>query len=300
MLRIVLAAIALLGVATAASVAVLLWTDWGRARVCALLNRAVTSQIAGRLQVEHIDALSLTQVTASGIAIFPPQGEAAIEAEHAVIDFSPWGLLKGEYGWSRADISHCLVRVSEDKDHHINMEETFKGRQSAPDGAAPAPPEHEDRRDRLDLQSMVTSHCTLLIRGPGLPSLKLTKLAGIMRVHVLGNGDTELRFDRYKGTISEGLPTGVLAFHDVVGEVVTAGKRLLRFDGLGRTGGSDVAFELDIFTEPEKRVEIDAVFPQRSLASLRSECVSLWSKFSSSVKLRVHEDPRVDASSAKP
>lgn len=270
------------------AIAVLLWTAWGRAHVCSLLNRAVTAQIAGRLQVERIDALSLTQVTASGIKIFPPTGEAAIEAEHAVIDFSPRKLWAGEFGWSRADISHCLVRVTEDKNQHVNMEDTFAKRKSPGQDSQHETPESDSSSDLLDLQSMVTSDCTLLIGGHELPSLKMTKLAGIMRVHVLGNGDTELRFDRYKGTFVKGLPTGVLEFHDVFGEVVTAGKRLLRFSGLGRTRGEKVAFELDIATKPEQQVKIDAVFPKHSLASLRTECVALWSEFSKSLELTVH------------
>ncbi|MDB4990076.1 MAG: hypothetical protein JWN04_5254 [Myxococcaceae bacterium] len=286
----VLLALFIFGAAAASAVAILLRTDWGHARVCSLLNRAVTQQIKGELRVGRIEALSLTQLTARDIKIIAPSGVPAIEAGHAVIDFSLKQLWAGEYGWSHADISHCLVRVSEDERHKINMEETFAKRKKAGDeGAKKSAKKPSDGEEtQLDLQSMATAGCTLLIDGQSLPKLRLAGLTGIMRVRVLKNGDTALRFDRYKGVIDKGLPIGELQFHEVRGEVTTAGKRLLRFDGHGKSHHTPVDFELDIRTEPKKLVKVDAVFPEATPGSLSTLWVSAWSKLSPGLEIDVH------------
>jgi hypothetical protein len=287
-LTVVLLVLAFMAASVASAFAILLYTSWGRDRVCSILNRAVSKQIRGELVVERLEALSLDQVTARGIKIIAPDGVPAIEADRAVIDFSLRKLMAGEFGWSRADISHCQVRVTEDKQHQINMEETFKKRVSGPKEPEKKKDPEAEQKDQLDLQSMVTSDCKLTISGSGFPTLQMRELAGIMRVHVLGNGDTELRFDHYKGTFTDGLPTGVLAFREVSGEVMTASKRLLQFDGSGRTHGADVDFSLDIFTEPKKLVKIEATFPEKTAGSLSTLVASLWSKFSDSLDINVH------------
>ncbi|MDB4974368.1 MAG: hypothetical protein JWN48_2709 [Myxococcaceae bacterium] len=287
-IALVLLALGLLVALVSGAFATLLWTEWGHARVCTWLNRAVSDQIAGTLEVGSIEALSLGQLTARGVKLVPPTGLPAIEAERAVIDFSLRKLWAGQLGWSRADISKCLVRVSDDPQHKTNMEKLFakpKEAKDSPDSKS-SKSSKDDEGSALDLQSMVTSDCTLFIKA-GDTELRLNNLFGIMRVHVLANGDTELRFDRYRGTIDKGLPTGELKFHDVAGEVTTAGKRLLRFDGAGRTHGAPVDFSLEIKTEPKKLVKIDARFPEPSPGSFSTLIASLWSKVSPAIDIDI-------------
>lgn len=263
-------------------------TAWGRARVCDKLNATISHEIAGRLEVKRIDSLSLTRVKAMGITIFAPNEEPAIEADTADIEFDPWGLLQGHYGWQRAEVHGGRVHVTEDARGKINMEEVFRARH--PEPARPAKPAATGEAkgdDTLDLKNMVTSDIVLIIAGGSLPRLKLVNLYGIMRVHVLGDGTVELRFDEYRGIFEKGLPTGKLVFREVKGHVDPSNRRLLHFTGSGKSEGAEVTFKLDIHTKPKTRVEIDALFPELSLASLSALGVATWSKASPTLDLNV-------------
>jgi hypothetical protein len=277
-----LIALGALLLAGATAACTLLWSRWGHATIAGWVSRGISSGIMGTLEVSRIDRLEWGQVEAHGVTIRAPDGKPAIEAEHAVIEFDPLQMWSRRLGWSRAAIDHCRVHVTEGANGKTNMEEVFKKRHESDDGDASGGDDASD----LDLQSMVTSACELTISGGSLPMLRMQDLAGIMRVHVLKSGETELRFDNYRGSFVDGLPTGVLDFQDVTGEVKTGQKRLLHFAGEGRTKGSDVAFTLDISTEP-KQVRIDAKFPEASFAAMSTRAVSMWSKLSPTLDLRV-------------
>ncbi len=266
----------------------LLGTDWGRARVCEKLNATITQHIAGRLEVQRIDSLSFTRLKAMGITISAPDGQPAIEADSADIEFQLWELLQGHYGWHRADIQGGRVHVTEDARGKINMGEVFRARKPDPDPAQEkSEPANSKRADILDLRNMVTSDVVLIISGGSLPRLRLVNLYGIMRVHVLGDETVELRFDEYRGTFEKGLPTGKLVFREVAGHVDPANRRLLHFKGRGKSEGAEVAFKLDIYTKPKNRVEIDAVFPELSVGSLSTLGVAAWSQASPTLDVDV-------------
>ncbi len=274
-----------LAVCAALAVKIMLATDWGRARLCLRVSAAITEQIAGRLEVAGFDELSLTRVRAHGIKIFAPDGKLAIEAETADITFEPLSLLRGRYGWTRADIKNGKVYVTEDAQGKNNMEETFRAR--TPSEPATTAAEDGSSESRLDLRSMVTSDILLVISGGSLPRLRLVNIYGIMRVHVLADGKVELRFDEYRGNFERGLPTGPLLFRDVAGQVVPSDKRLLHFDGRGKTEGAAVSFKLDIFTEPKTRTHIEARFPELSPAALPTVGVAAWSTWSPNLDVKV-------------
>jgi hypothetical protein len=271
------------------AVSILVDTRWGRAQVCSLVNRVITQGIAGELVVERIDSLSYGRVVAHGIKILDPDGTAAIEAQRAEIEFEPAQLWSSGPGWSRAVIDHCQVRVSEGPDGKVNMEKTFAKRPKPGSEKQPKKNEEPKKKSTLDLKSMVTSDCKLVISGGSLPTLRMVDLAGIMRVYVADTGDTELRFDEFSGHFIEGLPTGRLEFRDVHGEVKTGQKRLLHFDGKGRTEGERVTFALDITTKP-KQVTIDATFPKVSAASLRTRLVAAYTKLSPTLEVNVEQE----------
>jgi hypothetical protein len=261
----------------------LLSTDWGRARIRDRINRSVSSAIQGQLQVGEIEAIALPRVMARRIRIVAPDGVAAIDVEHADIDFDLGSFLSGDFVWRRAEIRDGIVRVSEDRRGRGNMEETFRARpQDSGDGAT-----REKGDGELDMRTMVTSNMRLEIGGGELPTLRLVDIHGIMRVHVAPDGTTDIRFDDYRGFFEQGLPHGQLKFHAVKGHVQTGHKRLLRFEGKGLFEEAAVSFELDIFTEPKKRVKIDAYFPELSAEVLSTMGVGLWSKLSGSA-LEIH------------
>jgi hypothetical protein len=280
------------------ALAILLWTSWGRAHVCKRIASAITQEIAGRLEVDRFEELSLGHVRARGIRIFAPDGKLAIGADTATITFDLRDYLAGDYGWERAEITNGKVYVTEDERGKINMEETFRGRERRSEPKRVPTERSENAESELDLRSMVTSNALLVISGGSLPRMRLTNLYGIMRVHVRRDGSVELRFDEFRGFFARGLPTGTLKFHDVAGQVVPSHDKLLHFDGRGTTQGAAVAFGLDIFTEPKKRVEIDARFPELTPAAAPTLGVATWSKLSPSLDVEVEFGNASDPSNA--
>ena len=265
---------------------VLLCTSWGKARLCARLNQAISRQIAGSLQVEEIEEIDLPHVKGRGVKLVAPDGKVAIDVEHADIELDLYTLLLGDFAWKRADITHGTVRVTEDAHGKNNMEETFRA-PASDSGKRREGSGSDSDSGELDLRTMATSDIVLIIGGATLPELRLVGLHGIMRVQVDAEGETDLRFDDYRGTFATGLPTGVLKFRNVKGHVQTGKKRLLHFEGQGKFQGEEVEFRLDIFSQPKTVVKIDAFFPKLSAASLSTLGLEAWSKLAPALDVKV-------------
>lgn len=274
--------------ATLTAAGVVVYTAWGRDQVRQQVNRRVSAFIAGSLEIEHIDEIALPHVKTRGVTLADPSGRPAIEAKSVDIELDLEAIWNGRFAWHRADIRGGRVHVREDDQGRINMEETFRAAHPTPDSNA----EHDTQgKGPLDLRGMATSNIELLIDGGTLPTLRMTSLTGIMRVHVLANDDVELPFSKYEGHFVEGLPTGRLDFHHVNGRVQTSGKRLLRFEGQGKSEGEQVSFVLDIHTQPKTNVEIDARFPKLSAESLATKGFAAWTKLMPDLDLRLKHGP---------
>jgi hypothetical protein len=264
----------------------LLASETGRALICARINAALTQQIAGQLVIDRLDEVRPPRVKAHRVRILAPDGQPAIDVESADIDFDLLSFLRGDFVWHRAEIRNGTVWVTEDARGRVNMEETFKARTPPSASAQTAATDSAEESD-LDLRTMVTSQMTLIIGGGELPSLRLVDIHGIMRVEVNERGETDIRFDDYRGHFVKGLPHGQLVFRQVKGHVQTGQRRLLRFEGKGEFEREPVAFALDIFTEPRDLVKIDAYFPELSGPALTTLGVSAWSKLSPALELDV-------------
>src|SRR5690348_8984815 len=87
-----------------AAVALVLASERGRAWMCTRINAAVSSQIAGRLVIERIEAIHLPRVKAGRVRILAPNGRPAIDVASADIEFELASFLTGDFVWRRADI----------------------------------------------------------------------------------------------------------------------------------------------------------------------------------------------------
>ncbi|HEY6882156.1 MAG TPA: hypothetical protein VI299_29200 [Polyangiales bacterium] len=276
-----------LSVLCASAMMFVLRTQSGNRWLCRLVTSRIGSSLAGRIEIDQIEDLTLHTLVARGVRFIPPDGgPPAIDAPRVALEFSPWDFVHGQYGWSRAEIDEPVVRVTEGKQGKTNMEALFASPSSSADEARG---DKEDAGSRIELKSMVTKRAKLFIGG-SLPKLYLSELDGIMRIVIEADGQATLRFDEYKGKL-DGLPTGALAFHDVKGQVWTRGKHLLRFEGAGRSQGEPVDFDLTIATQPSD-VHIGARFSEPSAASLRTRMVAAWSKFSPRIDLDVRQQRR--------
>jgi hypothetical protein len=264
-----------------AAAATVLYSDWGHERVRRWVEREVSGAMMGELRIAHIESIELPWVHARGVKIVAPDGVPAIDVHEVQFKLDLGALREGRFAWQRAEIHGGIVRVTEDARGRVNMEETFRARQP------------EDDRDEmpeeglLDLRTMITSGMTLVIRGGSLPHLRMEDLNGIMRIQTHADASVTLRFDDYRGHFVKGLPTGRLDFEDVKGQVLTEKKRLLRFEGHGRSEGEPVEFSLDIHTEPKTLVEIDARFPRLSAEALSTLGFAAYTKFTPGLELDV-------------
>jgi hypothetical protein len=265
--------------------ATLLFSDWGREQVRRRVEREVSSGMMGTLRIESIDRIALPWVHARGVRIVAPDGVPAIDVREVRFALDLGALLDGRFAWHRAEIDGGIVRVLEDARGRVNMEETFRARKTGDGGGEPA------KEGALDLRTMVTSGMTLVIGGGSLPDLRMENIHGIMRITTHRDESVTLRFDDYRGDFVKGLPTGRLDFEDVKGQVLTDKKRLLRFEGRGKSEGEPVAFTLDIHTEPKTLVEIDARFPRLSAESLATLGFAGYTKFTRELDLDVRHGP---------
>jgi hypothetical protein len=267
-----------------AFVCTLLFTDWGRDRVRMVVEQNLNESIMGELRVERIRRIELPWVYASRVQIVAPHGVPAIDVHDVAIELDLPALLDGRMVWKRTEIGGGIVRVTEDAQGRVNMEETFKARK---DPSRRGEPKEPSKEGELDLRSMVTNDMTLIIGGGSLPDLRMENIHGIMRITTHADDSVTLRFDEYRGNFVKGLPTGRLDFEDVKGQVLTEKKRLLRFEGRGKSEGEPVEFTLDIQSEPRTLVEIDAAFPRLSAESIATLGFAAYTKFQKGLDLDV-------------
>jgi uncharacterized protein involved in outer membrane biogenesis len=274
----------LVSLLAASGMTYLLASERGNRWLCNYVSEQVGKAFAGRMEIDRIQDLRLDSIDARGVRFFPPRSEvAAIDAPRVQMQFSAWEMLRGQYGWKRADIDQPIVRVTEPDDHgKTNMEALF----ASPKKEDPSKPK-DNSGSPVSMQTMVTRDATLLIYGGSMPKLDLTHLDGVMRIDVSPDGDAVLRFDDYQGHLA-GLPTGELDFQKVKGQVWTGGKHLLHFDGTGKSKGEPVDFALDIASKPTD-VRIKAAFAEVTAASLSAGMVAAWTKFSPSIDLDVSQ-----------
>ncbi|HEX5657474.1 MAG TPA: hypothetical protein VFX59_09765 [Polyangiales bacterium] len=268
-----------------ASMAYLLGTERGNRALSDFVAGKISSVFAGRMEIAHIDDLRIDRIVARGVRFIPPDnGPPAIDAPRVVMTFSAWKMLHGEYGWSRAEVDHPLVRVTENPRGKTNMEELF----ASPKGKAPNEPKKKDESSSpVAMENMVTTQAKLWLGGGSIPEMYLSELDGIMRIDIDPKGDATLRFDEYKGKL-DGLPSGHLDFADVSGSVWTGGKRLLQFTGHGKNKGQPVEFGLEISTKPSD-VRIDAQFDEVGVGSLAARMMAVWSQFSPGIDVEVRQ-----------
>jgi hypothetical protein len=258
----------------------LTYTEAGHAFLARQIAHGVNRSICGRLVVDRVTRVDWPALSAEGVRILDPEGRPAIAVERATVHLSLRDMLAGRAGWARAEVSDGTVYVTQDARGRLNMSETFKH-------CGPSHPASAGSGE-IDLRKMATSKMALVIGGGSLPALRMTGLRGVMRVHVLASGDTELLFDGYRGRFEKGLPTGLLVFADVQGSVHSAGTRLLRFDGRGESEGEHVDFTLDIVTAPRTRARIDATFARVTAESVATRALALWTAFSPGLQLVLH------------
>jgi hypothetical protein len=271
-----------LSVLAASAMMYLLESERGNRALCDIVASKVSGTFQGRLEIDHIDDLRLDMLDARGVRFIPPKGgPPAIDAPHVVLTLSPWKMLQGEFGWTRAVVDDPQVRVTEYENGKTNMEELF---------ASPPKPEGKDEPKQdskpIRMETMVTNQARLWIGGGSLPEMYLSQIDGIMRIEVDGSAAV-LRFDDYKGKL-DGLPSGHLDFAGVKGQVWTSGKRLLHFEGNGENKGQPVVFGLDIATKPTD-VKITAEFEEIGIGSLAARMMSVWSKFSPGIDVQVRQ-----------
>ncbi len=269
------------------AVLLLAWLESARGRefLRARLASAISGSMAGTMEVAALEEVGFRKVRARGVTFRDPDGQPAIEVDRVVVTYDPLQIFGSRYGFERADIDGCHVRVHEGKDGEVNMDKLFASK--TPKKKEPGTEEQKEESE-IDLRGMNTSGCTLDIGGGSLPGLRMKDLTGIMRVRVLPDGKAKLAFDDYRGTFEKGLPTGTLVFREVRGWVEPGMPKLLHFDGAGRSEGSPVTYTLDILREPKKRVKIDAKFPTLSANALRTLAVAGFAAFSDTLDIDVH------------
>jgi uncharacterized protein involved in outer membrane biogenesis len=262
----------------------LLKSERGNRTLCNYIASKISSTFAGRLEIDHIDDLRIDSMIARGVRFIPPDGgPPAIDAPHVVLTFSPWKMLNGQYGWSRAEVDHPRVRVTEKEHGKTNMEEIF----AAPKDKQAGQKKGTKSESTVAMENMVTKKAKLWIGGGSLPNIYLSEIDGSMRIDIDERGDCTLRFDDYAGKL-DGLPSGHLDFRGVNGHVWTSRKRLLHFVGHGENKGQPVTFELDIATKPSD-VRIAAEFDEVGVGSLAARMTAVWSKFSPGIDLEIRQ-----------
>ncbi len=159
----------------------LLWleTSAGRRYVARRFEAGVTGQIRGRLSIAEVTGLSRRGLRAHGVRFVSPRGGEVLSVEDLELDVQWSALLRGRFISPRGRVKGGRVTLREGREGRLELDETFRSRESSGEGDAPSstdPP--------IDLQHLAASGLTLTVRLRDVPSSQGTGVRGEFHVWV--------------------------------------------------------------------------------------------------------------------
>ncbi|MDO9022494.1 MAG: hypothetical protein Q8S73_27065 [Deltaproteobacteria bacterium] len=172
--RILLGLLIALGVLLAAGVITLLWVRSGSGRryVARRIERGVSGQMLGRLQIGALTAITRRGVSARDVRFIAPGGEQVIVLESVDLDVRWRELLRGQLVSPSARATGGRVVLHDDVHGTLSIERTFEGR---PDPSE-SPSDSSEGGGNIHLQRIAVSGLTLVGAIHGVPDFRVSAI----------------------------------------------------------------------------------------------------------------------------
>lgn len=213
-------------------VAIWLGTSSGRDFVRGALVRFVSDSIAGSMEVEAVDDVSLAGIEAHGVIFLDPNGDAVIEATHVTLELQWWALLGGRFISTRGRVRGGRVWIRGHGTEPLGIDAAFRPpspaeRPGAPDAPSDEDDETGDSSDVVALRRLAASDIDVLVRVSGAPHISARSVNAILAVTAPEHRQARFRADRINTHVTAEAPAPIdLVVHD--GTLTYDGNRVQR------------------------------------------------------------------------
>lgn len=186
------------------------------------LERLVSDNIPGAMQITSLDEFSLSRVVAREVRFYHTDGRCLILAKHAVV-IPDWGLaMKGMLGFKSADIDGGYFVLSMDPNDKISVENTMNG------PTPPGKPNDPYGGVFYELRAMHVQHLTVYLKLSKQFEYRIEDVEGFVGVNRVDTPGVQVVLNSMNGRIEPEIAGSKVSLRDVSGWIHGKAKEVIR------------------------------------------------------------------------
>jgi hypothetical protein len=203
--------IGLLALAAVLACAALLmaYTASGRRFVADRLEKVVTAEIPGRMEIGEITQLSWLWLRAKDIRFFHPDGRVVLHVENAVVEPDLLDALRARLSFHRVAAEGGSLLMKADPDGRLALEAAMDS------PSRPGMPKDPKRGLHYDMRNMHVEKFKLRFPMPGFENLQVSNVRGVVHVWRLDTVGTRVRLTDISGSVAPEVAGAKLAIKDL-------------------------------------------------------------------------------------
>jgi hypothetical protein len=188
---------------------VIAYTGSGRRFVADRLEKLVTGEIPGRLEIGEISELSWLSLRAKDIRFFHPDGRVVLHVENAVVEPDLLDALSAKLSFERVAAEGGSILMGADPDGRLSLEAAFDP------PYRPGMPKDPKRGLHYDMRNMHVEKFKARFPVSGFENLQMTNVSGVVHVWRLDSVGTRVRLTDLSGSVSPEVAGAKLAVKDL-------------------------------------------------------------------------------------
>lgn len=252
----------------------------GRRLVKYGLERLVSDNIPGAMQITSLDEFSLKRVVAREVRFYHADGRLLILAKHAIV-VPDWGLaMKGMIGFEKADVDGGFVVLSMDPNGKLSLENTMNKPTS--------PGEHSDPYGGVfyELRAMHVQHLTVFLKlAKQFDQYKVEDVEGFVGVNRVDTPGVQIVVNDLNGRIDPEVAGAKVTLRDVSGWIHGEAKEVMRFDAKLGVGSGILNTHVGFWDREKDKLTIRIDKTKGIEASAMALLIRALSDFTSDVKV---------------
>lgn len=184
-------------------------TAGGRRFVADRLERLVTGEIPGRMEVGEVSELSWLWLRAKDIRFFHPDGRLVLHVENAVVEPDLLAALSAKLSFHRVAAEGGSILMGADPDGRLSLEAAFDS------PYRPGTPRDPKRGLHYDMRNMHVEKFKARFPIPGFENLQMSNVSGVVHVWRLDSIGTRVRLTDLSGSVTPELAGSKLAVKDL-------------------------------------------------------------------------------------
>jgi hypothetical protein len=188
------------------------------------LERVVSDNIPGVMQITALDEFSLGRVVAREVRFYHTDGRLLILAKHAVV-VPDWSLaMKGMIGFERAEADGGFVVLSMDPNDKISLENTMNG------PTPPGKPNDPYGGVFYELRAIHVQHLTVYLKLAKEFDYRIEDVEGFVAVNRVDTPGVQVVLNNLNGRVEPEIAGSKVTLRNISGWILGKAKEVIRMD----------------------------------------------------------------------